>query len=443
MKMTSRFALVAAAGILLGAAVTPAKAADLGGGCCADLEERVAELEATTARKGNRVVSLQVYGQVNKALLIWDDGIDSDAFIVDNDASSSRFGFSGNAKIKPGWTAGFKIEAEVDSAASNTVGQEGDVADALGSNGDDGARETALNVRRVESWIESEKFGRVSIGLISGAVDDIGIIDLAGTSGNSQDNYYNTGFLVRTDDSGTEEESFFATNDDIEGGIFWGDIAPSLDRGREDAIRYDSPSIYGFIVSAAWGEDDYWDVALRFKKEWNSIRIAAGIGYMDDDDINGEDNRESIRGSISVMHVPTGIYGNFAAYDESVEDSAGDKTEDDGQYYYFALGIAKNWTGYGNTIIYGEYGNYQDFGTGLAVNTDDGGNVDGDILSGSEVDFYGFGVEQKFDSAALSVYANFKYYEADLAFTDTDGAGNENTEAEDFFAVLLGTKISF
>src|SRR5215831_8130585 len=28
-----------------------AKAADLGGDCCADLEERVAELEATTARK--------------------------------------------------------------------------------------------------------------------------------------------------------------------------------------------------------------------------------------------------------------------------------------------------------------------------------------------------------------------------------------------------------
>ena len=95
MKMTSRFALAAAAGLLLGAAMTPAKAADLGGGCCADLEERVAELEATTARKGNRVVSLQVYGQVNKALLIFDDGVDSDAYVVDNDASGSRIGFTG------------------------------------------------------------------------------------------------------------------------------------------------------------------------------------------------------------------------------------------------------------------------------------------------------------------------------------------------------------
>src|SRR5665648_1249547 len=99
MKMTSRFAMVVAAGALLGAAVTSAKAADLGGGCCADLEERVAELEATTARKGNRVVSLQVYGQVNKALLIWDDGFDSDAYVVDNDTSSTRVGLIGQARI--------------------------------------------------------------------------------------------------------------------------------------------------------------------------------------------------------------------------------------------------------------------------------------------------------------------------------------------------------
>ena len=32
----------------------PVKAADLGGDCCADLEERVAELEATTRPKGQQ-----------------------------------------------------------------------------------------------------------------------------------------------------------------------------------------------------------------------------------------------------------------------------------------------------------------------------------------------------------------------------------------------------
>jgi hypothetical protein len=56
-KTTSRLAIAAAAGLLAAAAggyATQAVAADLGGNCCADLEERIAELEATTARKGNR-----------------------------------------------------------------------------------------------------------------------------------------------------------------------------------------------------------------------------------------------------------------------------------------------------------------------------------------------------------------------------------------------------
>ena len=53
---------LAAAGLLAGGMATGASAADLGGNCCADLEERIAELEATTARKGNRKVSLTITG---------------------------------------------------------------------------------------------------------------------------------------------------------------------------------------------------------------------------------------------------------------------------------------------------------------------------------------------------------------------------------------------
>jgi hypothetical protein len=56
----------------------PAKAADLGGDCCSDLENRVAELEATTVRKGNKKVSVTIYGQVNKAVLWWDDHVGAD-----------------------------------------------------------------------------------------------------------------------------------------------------------------------------------------------------------------------------------------------------------------------------------------------------------------------------------------------------------------------------
>ena len=82
----SRLALAA----LLGAVGTvvfvqkPARAADLGGDCCADLEERVAELEATTVRKGNKKVSVTLYGKMNRAMLFWDDGAEQNAYSVDN-----------------------------------------------------------------------------------------------------------------------------------------------------------------------------------------------------------------------------------------------------------------------------------------------------------------------------------------------------------------------
>src|SRR5262245_28901490 len=42
--------------------VAVARAADLGGNCCEDLEERIAEIEGTPTGKGNRKVLLTVSG---------------------------------------------------------------------------------------------------------------------------------------------------------------------------------------------------------------------------------------------------------------------------------------------------------------------------------------------------------------------------------------------
>lgn len=116
----------------------------------------MAELEATSATKGNRVVGLQIYGQVNKALLIWDDGPDSDIYVVDNNTSSSRFGLIGEGRIKPQWYAGYRIEMEMKSAASDEV-----------FNGDtptDPIIAEDMRLRHNYVYIENEQLGRVSLG---------------------------------------------------------------------------------------------------------------------------------------------------------------------------------------------------------------------------------------------------------------------------------------
>src|SRR5262245_34935991 len=114
------------AGFAMAIAMAPAggaAAADIGSSCCSDLEERVAELEATTARKGNRVVSLQISGTVHESLIFFDDGAESDAYVVTNTGYQSRLNISGKGQISPDLTAGFLITLGAWGSPSLTVDQ--------------------------------------------------------------------------------------------------------------------------------------------------------------------------------------------------------------------------------------------------------------------------------------------------------------------------------
>ena len=387
MKTTSLTTLVAAAGILMGNfAYAPANAADLGGGCCADLEERVAELEATTARKGNRVVSLQIYGQVNKGLLIWDDGVESDAYVVDNDASGSRIGFKGEATLRPGWKAGYLIELNIQDAATDVVSQNNDEGDS-----------NDISIRFSNWYIENERLGRLTVGQASRATDGINEIILAGSLRDSS-TQWGGAFVVRTVGGGS---SSFTLDD----------FASDLDGGRDDVIRYDSPSLYGFIFSASWGDDDIGDIALRYQNEWNSVRIAAGIGYQW---VSNGSDYEVLSGSISVMHIPTGIYAAFSVGGRDWESS----TLPDDSYWYVQAGVERKWLPYGSTTIYGDVGHYDDF-----------------LSSGSsEADRWGLGLVQRFDSAAMEFYAQ-------ASFWDFDDSTATEYEGQSF--VLIGSRIKF
>jgi predicted porin len=386
--MTSRLSLAAlvAGGVMV--ATSSANAADLGGDCCADLEERVATLEATTARKGNRKVSLKIYGQVNQSLLIWDNGDESDAYVVDNDSSASRIGFKGKAKINNDWSAGYRIEIGVYSAESDRVDE----------NNDDGDG-NRLDLRRSEMYIKSKTLGKITWGLTSSALDGTTKADLSGTHVVARN-----GGLRYVEDFAIINSNGAASTADW-GNIFDGDT----EFDRDNVIRYETPTFAGFKVSASWGENDQWSVAAFYKAKFDQFKIKAAIGYGEDQEGSGSGVSENFNGSASIMHTPTGIF---------VTGSAGQVEKGNNQedtFYQIKAGIQQKWTSLGKTTLYGEY---------LEAETDDTG----------EGEIFGFGVVQKVDAAAMELYAGFRQYEADL---------NNGVDTEDFITVVTGARIKF
>src|SRR6476659_8041955 len=189
----------------------PVKAADLGGDCCADLEERVGELEATTVRQGNKKVSVTLYGQVNRAVLFCEDHVEKNVYFVDNNYESSRFGFKGSAKIAGDWKGGYRLEVEPTGANSARLNQFDDdnANDPLGP----------LNVRHSFIYLNNTKWGEVRLGLtatpIYNITKDTNVTELEDTM--HSDDRMMQGFLLRAQNSPKNAEGLST--------IRWSDIS--------------------------------------------------------------------------------------------------------------------------------------------------------------------------------------------------------------------------
>jgi hypothetical protein len=501
-------ALVAAAGVIVGGVAMPsAKAADLGGDCCADLEERVAELEATTARKGNRKVSLTITGQVNRTILWVDDGSLQKTYIgLDNTASSTRWAFLGSARISPKMSAGFEILWELEggnkSSAANQFDEDGKISTAapLGTNvsfNGPNVDNYAGDMRRGAVWLEHKDLGRLTLGRYEGTGTPY-TIDLGGiaaVASGSKAIRGGGGFYIRESNTGN------LTN------ILWGNTLDPIGTsggagGRVELLRYDSPAFMGFILSSHIAETgNYWGVQLRYAGEFSGVRIAAHVGMDQSTDratpavidpgnaafgLLTEPEVNGWGAALSVMHVPTGLFlqGHYYrisfdgfpianGYRGSVTPAAG-TFQLDGEDWMVQGGLAKNWFGWGNTALYGEYGK----SLGWAGTTGAGRSFPGASACGtppfegictqnlqgiagvtdSEATLWGIGVVQNIDAAAMEIYLGYRRYSIDLSgatlatttvtTTGTSASATATSTGvaasfDDMQIIELGTRIKF
>ena len=446
LKNTSTLAILAAAGIIIGGvtlAPKAARAADLGGDCCADLEERVAELEATTARKGNRKVSLTISGAVTSAILFWDDGIERDANVITPDTIGGGFTFSGSGKVGGGTTAGYNL---------NFDARFGDPGDGNGLQPDNtkagppvtGGYSAVGLIAPVEVWVylDNKSLGRLTMGHRSSAYKSSnGAADLGGDSGL---NAYNGGMIdlaagiaIRSANATTGtgfNTSWYGALDNDGGGV-------GAVRGM--SVRYDSPTFAGFTFAASLGHvdaqqitaapiytgaDDVYSAALAYNASFGGTDVAltaavqnvTEAGLTPASALTVTDSRWLI--GASLYNKPTGLFLT-GEYDKVTLNAV---TNASSLNWFLKGGIRKNWNGLGESNFYAAYERSDDVkyigvtGTGYAL-----------------------GATQSLDSAATVLYIQGTHLSAseDAVALGNLCAGSKGCKDEQ--SIVVGAKVSF
>lgn len=450
-------------------------AADLGGDCCADLEERIAELEATTARKGNRKVSLTVSGWISEGLMYWDDGTESNVYQAqDSTDLASNVAFTGSAQINADWSAGYTIRLFLDHA------------NALFQNQDNDNLSFGLNLQYSFWWLESKQLGKVSVGLQSGAADNAVILtDFTGTLFQHNAVIFEGVSLFLTPEGGTRSATgtFGAATGVPSSALGALVLCNTIRQGiandclgnRTNQIRYDTPTFAGFSASASWGEDDRWETTGRYAGEAGGFKYSFAVSY---GEVNGDNDFLGTRSDFlgnpidssflqvggTIKHLATNLW--FHGYYGQQDTDNAVISPGDGYSYYLKAGWSPTLNALGRTHVIGEYReNIDTYGAAFQLGdpgiggrgavcdgfTGTGGNIGAACaapgivnVTGSEVQSWGVGLVQEIDAASLALWVKYRHFESEIDFSRTGlNAVSGTQEFEDIDLIFAGAHLFF
>tara|TARA_Y100001001_G_scaffold23863_1_gene20235 strand:- start:348 stop:1505 length:1158 start_codon:yes stop_codon:yes gene_type:complete len=212
-------------------------------------------------------MEFKVSGQLDRAFTVADNGNETDYASVDNIGSNSRFRFTGNEKMANGMNVGFIYEMSVVQFGSTEFD--------IGKNS--GGGDVNLDTRKIDIYLEGD-FGKVSFGKGDGAGYYANMMDYSGTlyyGGGAWYTLYSSGISF-VDDNGNQLYKIGQTNS----------VFNAV--GRQERIRYDSPSIGGLVLSTSLDNGNAYELAARYHVDLPGAKLATGLSWVDTNDLNIE-----------------------------------------------------------------------------------------------------------------------------------------------------------
>jgi hypothetical protein len=339
-----------------------------------------------------------ISGALNRSMQYVDNGQSNDWTNTDGGTDNSRLRILIKGKLTESIAVGGTWEANLPTSnaqGSTTVtgtGQQGTVVES----GDSGA----FGLRKVEVHFTHSVLGKLSIGQGTTSSDnkksmDSTVNNNAGMShGGGVAIYDKTANAQTANIGGKQFTSFFS--------------------GRKDRLRYDTPSVAGFQLSASMGNNNFYDAGLTYGATFGDLEVGASAQVQH----NASGAAENYGGSVAAKHSS----GLSASAHYGAESGSGQQTSGASAIEGSSWGVEAGYT----TSAMSSLG-----ATSFNILYTEADDV---LLAKMQAESIQFHLRQKLP-AGVEAYAAYEV----ASFDDSNAA----TSLDDISVFLVGTKLSF
>lgn len=336
---------------------------------------------------GQDKMSVSVSGQVNKEILYHNDGQQGQTAIVDNAASNTRWRIVAQGNVTESVSVESRLETSLSSSPSSA---------ATTTNKSRGTGQNNFTIRVAHIKFTNKALGSVTLGQTWEATDGIQFQDQDGAWMVAE------AFSDHTS-SGVMRNAAGATTGTT---ATWS----SIDGGRDDGIRYDSPTFGGLRIATSYTNGDEFHLAAFYGGSVGGLSVGAALGYLGGSD---DVSNDSLAGSIGLAH-DSGVSVLLVA-GETNFDGAGVARADGGNIYG-KIAYDTSLSDLGGTSFAIGYGETSDL-----------------AAAGTDISMLNFGVAQSVSAIGATMYAGATNIGADTTATNFD----------DYWAAYVGARVRF